>query len=115
MLQGFMDLDGGSSAFPFVALFYGTPSGYLWEDSCGRTHTIVQGEDSEEGDATMPLLFSLGQHSALVAVQAQMADGEVLLAFHDDIYTATMPNGLARFIHYNCGTESVRTLADGSR
>ena len=77
--QGLMDLDVGSSTFLFVALFYGTPSGHLWEDSCGRTHTIVQGEDSEEGDATMPLFFSLGQHSALPAVQAQMADGEVLL------------------------------------
>ena len=43
-LQGLMDLDGGSSALPFVALFYGTPSSYLWEDSCGRTHTIVQGD-----------------------------------------------------------------------
>ena len=30
MLQGLMNLDGGSSAFPFVALFYGTPSSYLW-------------------------------------------------------------------------------------
>ena len=83
MLQGLMDWDGGSSALPFVALFYGTPSSYLWEDSCWRTHTILQGEGGEQGDAMMPLLFSLGQHSALAAVQAQMGDGEVLLAFHD--------------------------------
>ena len=53
-----MDLDGGNSALPFVALFYGTPSSYLWEDSCGRTHTIVLGEGGEQGDAMMPLLFS---------------------------------------------------------
>ena len=34
-----------------LSLFYGTPSSYLWEDSCGRTHTIVQGEGGEQGDA----------------------------------------------------------------
>ena len=40
-------------------------------DSCGRTHTIVQGEGGEQGcnDAVALLL---GQHSALAAVQAQM-------------------------------------------
>ena len=90
-LQELIDLDGGSSALPFVALFYGTPSSNLWEDFCGRTHTIVQGEGGEQGDAMMPLLFCLGQHSALAAVQAQMADGEVLLVFHDDVSTVTMP------------------------
>ena len=34
----------------------------------------------------MPLLFSLGQHRALVAVQAQLKEGERLFAFFDDIY-----------------------------
>ena len=121
-LQGLMDLDGGSSALPFVALFYGTPSSYLWEDSCGGPTPSCKGT----------LLFSLGQHSALAAVQAQMADGEALLAFHDGIYTVTMPervgevhallegalwtnagDGCIREKH-NCGTESVRILADGS-
>ena len=141
MLQGLMDLDGGSSALSFVALFCGTPSSYLWEDYCGRTHTILQGEGGEQGDAVMPLLFSLSQHSTLAAMQAQMRDGEVLLIFHDGIHTVTMPErvgevyallagplwtclqvlsgptlgyGCIRGKH-NCGTESVRTLADGSR
>ena len=89
MLQGLIDLDCGSSAFPFVALFYGTPSNYLWEDFCGRTHTILQGEDGEQGNEMMPLLL-LCQNSALAAVRAQLGDGEVLFAFDDGIYTFTM-------------------------
>ena len=39
----------------------------------------------------MPLLFSLGQHAGLVAVQAQLRAGERLFAFLDDVYVAT-PN-----------------------
>ena len=85
MLQGLMDL------LSLLSHCFSAPSSYLWEDSCGRTRTILQGEGGEQGDAMMPLLFSSAQHSALAAVQAQMEDGEVLLAFHDDIYTVTMP------------------------
>ena len=39
----------------------------------------------------MPLLFCLGQHGALEALQHQLCDGERLLAFLDDIYLATPP------------------------
>ena len=39
----------------------------------------------------MPLLFSLGQHAALEAVKARMVDGEVLLAFLNDVYVITTP------------------------
>ena len=46
---------------PFVRLFYGSPSVYLWEDDMGDTHEIVKGEGGEQGDPPMPLLFSLGQ------------------------------------------------------
>ena len=81
----------GSSALPFVLMFYGTLSSYLWEDSTGRVHTILQGEGGEQGDALMLLLFSLGQHSALARVQSQLEEGEVLMAFLDDMYTVSMP------------------------
>ena len=33
----------------------------------------------------IPLLFSLGQHDALVAVQARLWEGECIFAFLDDI------------------------------
>ena len=64
MLQGRRDLAGGSSALPFVSMFYGALSSYLWEDSMGRVHTILQGEGGEQGDAMMVLLFYPGEHSA---------------------------------------------------
>ena len=39
----------------------------------------------------MPLLFSLGQHKALVRAQSQMAPGEVLLVFLDDVHIVSPP------------------------
>ena len=64
MLSGLLDVEGGGQAHPFVRMFYGSPSSYIWKDSCGVAHTIRQGEGGEQGDALMPLLFSLGQHRA---------------------------------------------------
>ena len=80
-----------AAAVPFVSMFYGTASTYLWEDDEGTTHKIVQGEGGEQGDAMMPLLFSLGQHPALEAVQAQLFPGEFLFAYLDDIYVVCAP------------------------
>ena len=42
---------------------------------------IAQGEGGEQGDPLMPLLFSLGQHAALAAVNARLQDGERLFAY----------------------------------
>ena len=65
----------------------------------------------------MPLLFSLGQHSALAAVQAQMADGEVLLAFHDDMYTITMPERVGEVLLTYAGiwVQQGKTIVEQSR
>ena len=92
MMDGLLNVAGGGKALPFVKMFYGSPSSYVWEDSEGVTHTIRQGEGGEQGDPFMPLLFSLGQHSALEAVQEDLFDGEFLFAFLDDIYVATTPH-----------------------
>ena len=91
MLQALDNVAGGSAAVPFVSMFCGTPSHYLWGDSLGRV-TITQGEGWEQGDAMMPLLFSLGQHAALERVQRSLCEGEVLFAFLDDVYTVSMPH-----------------------
>ena len=56
MLQGLTNVEGGRAALPFVSMFYGAPSQYLWEDDSGTVHTIDQGEGGEQGDALMPLL-----------------------------------------------------------
>ena len=66
MMQGIHRVH--EAAVLFVSMFYGTASTYLWEDDEGTTHKIVQGEGGEQGDAMMPLLFSLCQHPALEAV-----------------------------------------------
>ena len=50
--------------------------------SPARWPSIHQGEGGEQGDALMPLLFALGQHSALDAIQENLEDGEHLFAFH---------------------------------
>ena len=89
MLDGLLNVAHCGAVLPFVHAFYVSPSSYLWEDSTGMVHTIRQGEGSEQGDALMPLLFAVGQHSTLDAVQEELLEGEVLLAFHDDIYVVT--------------------------
>ena len=104
MLEGLMRVDGGSSALPFVRLFYGSPSEYLWEDATGTVHTIPQGEGGEQGDPLMPLLFSVGQHSSLEAVGAQLRRGEHLLAFLDDIHMVTRPERVGA-VHACLGDE----------
>ena len=35
MLEGFLIVEGGNSAMPFVLQFYGSASSYLWEDEEG--------------------------------------------------------------------------------
>ena len=67
MLRGLRHMEGREAVLPFVLQFYGTPSTYLWEDSEGVVHEILQGEGGEQGDALMPALFALGQNDALLA------------------------------------------------
>ena len=53
------------------------------------TTTVPQGE---QGDAMMPLLFSLGQHGALQAAHRNLREGEFLFACHDDVVMVTAPD-----------------------
>ena len=76
-------------SLPFVLQFYGSPSSYLWEDSDGVVHEVLQGEGGEQGDALMPALFSFGQHDPLVAIQGRLAQDERLMPSLDD------PRGVA--------------------
>ena len=76
-------------AIPFVRMFHGSPSTYIWEDVEGVEHSILQGEGGEEGDPLMPLLYSLGQHGALEGTHEELADGENLIAYFDDIWVVS--------------------------
>ena len=91
MLDGLRSVPGGNAALPFVFQFYGSPSSHLWDDDEGETHEIKQGEGREQGDALMPLLYTLGQHQGLQAVQSQLRSSERLFAFLDDIYVVSVP------------------------
>ena len=86
MLNGLRSMDGGNGALLFVLQFYGNPSSYLWDHDDGTTHEILQFEGGEQGDPLMPILYSLGQHHALCAVQSKLRLDERLFAFLDDIY-----------------------------
>ena len=73
MLEALMEMESGSQVLPFVRMFHGNHSTYLWEDEAGVVHTVEQGEGGEQGDVLMPLLCSLGQHAAFQAVQRGIA------------------------------------------
>ena len=45
----------------------------------------------EQGDPLMPMLYALGQHQALLAVQSQLLPNERLMAFHDDVHAVSVP------------------------
>ena len=91
MLRGLVSVAGVPEAILFVRMFYGQPSLYIWEDDEGTVHEIHQAEGGEQGDALMPLLFALGQHSVLASVQEGLAPGDLLFAFLDDVYVKTLP------------------------
>ena len=64
------------------------------EISCGlmileESTAFFKEKAGSKGDPVMPMLFSLGQHAALMAVAARLRDGERLLAFLDDLYFVT--------------------------
>ena len=51
MLARLNEFPGACEMLPFIRLFYGQPSRYLFEDELGVVHTIWQGEGGEQGDA----------------------------------------------------------------
>ena len=67
---------------------------HTWEEDDGTVHTI---EGGEQGDALMPLLFCLGQHAALEAIQREMKPNEKLFAFLDDLCLVSKPDRVSVF------------------
>ena len=91
MLQGVLWMPSGDKILPFLKKFYSSPSTYIWEDDMGTQHGVTQG-GGEQGDPLMPMLFCLGQHGALAAVEGRLKAGEKLFAFLDDIYLICQPD-----------------------
>ena len=48
----------GEQLIPFIRLFYGCPTTFLWEDDMGKVHHVRQGEGGEQGDPLI-LCFSV--------------------------------------------------------
>ena len=70
-------MEDGDQVLPFVRCFCGSPSTFLWEDEVGNPQDIPQGEGGENRETPlMPLVFALGFHRALSAVQARLSDDE---------------------------------------
>jgi len=72
MLDKLRQLPAASAMLPFVRLFYGRPSTYVWSDANGHTHDVRQGDGGEQGDALMPALFSLGIADSLTRAANQL-------------------------------------------
>ncbi|CAE7358847.1 unnamed protein product, partial [Symbiodinium sp. CCMP2456] len=91
MLTELRNTPGAAAMLPFVRLFYGRPSSFVWSDDDGATHRVSQAEGGEQGDPLMPALFALGLAPALRSFQAELLPGERVRAFLDDIYVTTFP------------------------
>ena len=74
---------------PFVRGFNVRQSVYLWWDSQGVCHRILQGEGCEQGDPLAPALYALAQHDGLAAASQGLRSGDRLAAFLDDLYVFT--------------------------
>ena len=92
MVRCLRRMEDGDQVLSFVRCFCGCPSTFLWEDELGQ-RTSHKGR--EQGDPLMPLLFALGQHAALEAVQARLLEGEKLFAYLDDVYIICQPDRVA--------------------
>ena len=98
MLRALRNTPDAASVLPFVRLFYGQPSTFLWRDDAGVVHRIVQAEGGEQGDPLMPALFALGIAPALAALQAEMHTAERVRAFLDDVYVTSPPPRVAHLL-----------------
>ena len=91
LLEGLLRMEDGDQILPFARCLYGSPSTYLWEDELGNTQEIPKVREGNRATPSMPMLFSLGEHPALEAIQRRLADGEKLLAYLDDVTVICRP------------------------
>ena len=57
----------------------------------------------------MPMLYSLGQHAALQAVQDALLPGEHLFAYLDDIYIVCLPERVTTRVHHQKARDPLPT------
>ena len=89
MLEALRDVPGACRLLPYVRMWYGSPSTYVWHDSVGQPHRVLQAEGGEQGDPLMPALFALAMHQALVALLRPEGRS---LAFLDELHLTAQPD-----------------------
>ena len=119
MLSELRHTPEASAMLPFVRLFYGAPSSFVWTDDEGVSHLVSQGEGGEQGDPLMPALFALALAPALRSFQEELHPGEHVRAFLDDIYVTTSPARtapvLSRLEHHLFASLHIRLHAGKTR
>ena len=63
----------------------------FWTDDLWRDSRDFATGWAEQGDPLMPMLYSLGQHLALLSVRSHLREGEGLFAFLDEVYLVSQP------------------------
>ena len=91
MLTELWRQEGLRDLVPFVRMWLGRQSTFVWTDDAGEQHDVVQGEGGEQGDALMPALFCLAMKPALEEIQSRLQPGDVVVAYIDDVYVLTRP------------------------
>ena len=74
MFSGVVDRVESDKLVPFIRLFYGSPSTFVWEDDAGTVRHVQQQEGGGQDHALMPLLFSIGFRKGLVVVKLQLGE-----------------------------------------
>ena len=119
--RGMRDMEDGTELLPFVSSFYGRPSTCLWKTNL-EWSTTSSTEGGEQGDALMPMLFSFGQHRALVAITRSclrsittFMPSAILTGW--ETYTScckgscgTMHASRCIWARHKCGTEQAKAL-----
>ena len=91
MMVGLANLEEGDKLLPFVRLFYS--SSHILTGGRLRDHPPhPPGRGGEQGDPLMPLLFALGEHTALSEASGRMSEGERLMAFLVDLCALSPPD-----------------------
>ena len=91
-LQKLHTLPSLQGLLPFVRSVHARSITYVWEDGTGARHQIYQAEEGEQGDPLLLLLFSLGIHDSLCAVDERLRPEDKLFAFLDDVHVVSPPH-----------------------
>ena len=79
-MEGLLDTPNGDKLLPFVRLFSGSPSTFLWT-RWGQSTWSLKEEGREQGDPLMPLPLQPRSTSRFVSSCGRLRPGEHLFAF----------------------------------